>query len=85
MRVSVPTAEAVAGGLADEVRAIEARPLAGFFARHGELTRLSPLVRRMLANNPGPFTFTGTCTEADMQGFLKETYAIKKITNEYSN
>ena len=29
---------AVAGGLADEVRAIEARPLAGFFARHGELT-----------------------------------------------
>ncbi len=29
---------AVAGGLADEVRAIEARPLAGFFARHGDLT-----------------------------------------------
>jgi heptosyltransferase-2 len=29
---------AVAGGLADGVRAIEARPLAGFFARHGELT-----------------------------------------------
>jgi heptosyltransferase-3 len=29
---------AVAGGLVDEVRAIEARPLAGFFARHGELT-----------------------------------------------
>lgn len=29
---------AVAGGLADEVRAIEARPLAGFFARKGELT-----------------------------------------------
>ena len=29
---------AVAGGLADEVRAIEARPLAGFFARRGELT-----------------------------------------------
>jgi heptosyltransferase-2 len=29
---------AAAGGLADEVRAIEARPLAGFFARHGELT-----------------------------------------------
>jgi hypothetical protein len=29
---------AVAGGLADDVRAIEARPLAGFFARRGELT-----------------------------------------------
>jgi heptosyltransferase-2 len=29
---------AVAGGLANEVRAIEARPLAGFFARRGELT-----------------------------------------------
>lgn len=28
---------AVAGGLADEVHAIEARPLAGFFARHGVL------------------------------------------------
>ena len=29
---------AVVGGLADEVRPIEARPLAGFFARQGELT-----------------------------------------------
>jgi heptosyltransferase-2 len=28
---------AVAGGLADEVRSIEARPLAGFFARRGDL------------------------------------------------
>lgn len=28
---------AIAGGLVDEVRSIEARPLAGFFARHGEL------------------------------------------------
>ena len=28
---------AVAGGLADEVRSIDARPLAGFFARHGSL------------------------------------------------
>lgn len=28
---------AAAGGLADEVHAIEARPLAGFFARHGAL------------------------------------------------
>ncbi len=28
----------------------------------GELIRVSPLVRRMIAPNPGPFTFTGTCT-----------------------
>src|SRR6185436_3397048 len=29
---------AQAGGLVDEFRCIEARPLAGFFARHGALT-----------------------------------------------
>jgi glyoxylase-like metal-dependent hydrolase (beta-lactamase superfamily II) len=28
----------------------------------GELQTLTPLVRRMIAPNPGPFTFTGTCT-----------------------
>ena len=28
----------------------------------GELVRLSPLVRRMVAGNSGPMTFTGTCT-----------------------
>ncbi|MDR3463648.1 MAG: MBL fold metallo-hydrolase [Beijerinckiaceae bacterium] len=28
----------------------------------GRLTRLSPLVRRLVAPNPGPMTFTGTCT-----------------------
>ena len=28
----------------------------------GEVTHLSPLVRRVLAPNKGPFTFTGTCT-----------------------
>lgn len=27
----------------------------------GAITRLSPLVRRVVAPNPGPFTFTGTC------------------------
>ena len=27
----------------------------------GAVTRLSPLVRRVVAPNPGPFTFTGTC------------------------
>jgi ADP-heptose:LPS heptosyltransferase len=30
---------ALAGGLADEVRSIEARPLAGFFAQHGTLAQ----------------------------------------------
>jgi glyoxylase-like metal-dependent hydrolase (beta-lactamase superfamily II) len=28
----------------------------------GSLTRLTPLVRRLIANNPSPFTFTGTCS-----------------------
>lgn len=28
--------------------------------RYGEAERLSPLVRRVLARNPGPFTYTGT-------------------------
>ena len=27
----------------------------------GSVTRVSPLMRRLVANNPGPFTFTGTC------------------------
>ena len=31
-------------------------------AKPGEMTRLSPLVRRLIAPNGGPFTFTGTCT-----------------------
>ncbi len=33
-----------------------------FLGGPGELVRLSPLVRRMVAGNPGPMTFTGTCT-----------------------
>jgi glyoxylase-like metal-dependent hydrolase (beta-lactamase superfamily II) len=33
-----------------------------FMGAPGELVRLSPLVRRMAAGNPGPMTFTGTCT-----------------------
>jgi len=28
--------------------------------RHGEAVRLSPLVRRIVADNPGPFTYTGS-------------------------
>ncbi len=28
----------------------------------GELAQISPLVQRLVAPNPGPFTFTGTCT-----------------------
>jgi glyoxylase-like metal-dependent hydrolase (beta-lactamase superfamily II) len=31
-------------------------------ASAGELVRVSPLVRRLIANNPSPFTFTGTCS-----------------------
>jgi glyoxylase-like metal-dependent hydrolase (beta-lactamase superfamily II) len=30
--------------------------------KSGALTRVSPLVRRLVANNPSPFTFTGTCS-----------------------
>ena len=33
-----------------------------FSGAMGELVRLSPLVRRMVAGNAGPMTFTGTCT-----------------------
>jgi glyoxylase-like metal-dependent hydrolase (beta-lactamase superfamily II) len=31
-------------------------------AAAGELSRVSPLVRRLIAGNPSPFTFTGTCS-----------------------
>jgi len=34
----------------------------GFDGKPGELVRLSPRVRRMVAGNAGPMTFTGTCT-----------------------
>ncbi len=34
----------------------------GFDAPAGQMQRVSPLVRRLVAPNPGPFTFTGTCT-----------------------
>ena len=30
--------------------------------RYGEAVRVSPLIRRVIARNPGPFTFTGTGT-----------------------
>ncbi len=33
-----------------------------FDAPAGKLLRVSPLVRRLVAPNPGPFTFTGTCS-----------------------
>jgi glyoxylase-like metal-dependent hydrolase (beta-lactamase superfamily II) len=33
-----------------------------FEGEAGELVELSPLVRRMTVGNPGPMTFTGTCT-----------------------
>jgi glyoxylase-like metal-dependent hydrolase (beta-lactamase superfamily II) len=31
-------------------------------AQAGKVVAVSPLVRRVIAPNPGPFTFTGTCT-----------------------
>jgi glyoxylase-like metal-dependent hydrolase (beta-lactamase superfamily II) len=31
-------------------------------ARAGEVHQLTPFVRRIIAPNPGPYTFTGTCT-----------------------
>jgi glyoxylase-like metal-dependent hydrolase (beta-lactamase superfamily II) len=33
-----------------------------FPVKSGECVRISPLVRRIVANNPGPFTFKGTCS-----------------------
>ena len=33
-----------------------------FDAPYGEAVEVSPLIRRVLANNPGPFTFKGTST-----------------------
>ena len=29
---------------------------------HGVCKRLTPLIRRVICNNPGPFTYTGTTT-----------------------
>jgi hypothetical protein len=39
-----------------------------FSGAPGEVVRLSSLVRRIVAPNPGPMTFTGTCTYAVGQG-----------------
>lgn len=36
----------------------------------GSLARVSPLVRRLIANNPSPFTFTGTCSYLVGEGEL---------------
>ena len=33
-----------------------------FSGEAGEVAALTPLVRRVVAPNPGPFTFTGTCS-----------------------
>ena len=33
-----------------------------FDDKAGTVAQLSPLVRRLVCDNPGPFTFTGTCT-----------------------
>ena len=37
-------------------------------AASGVVTRLSPLIRRLIARNPSPFTFTGTCSYIVGQG-----------------
>ncbi len=34
----------------------------GFDVTPGAVEQVSPLVRRVIAGNPGPFTFTGTCS-----------------------
>ena len=34
----------------------------GFTSKPGETDRVSPLVRRIVAGNGGPYTFTGTCS-----------------------
>lgn len=39
-----------------------------FAVEPGRLLPLTPLVRRLVAPNPGPFTFTGTCTYVVGQG-----------------
>lgn len=43
---------------------------------HGRPDRLSPLVRRVIANNPGPFTFTGTGTYIVGSGMAGEVAVI---------
>lgn len=37
-------------------------------AKVGRLVSVAPGVRRIIANNPGPFTFTGTCTYVAGEG-----------------
>jgi glyoxylase-like metal-dependent hydrolase (beta-lactamase superfamily II) len=37
-------------------------PASAAAAPSGVVTRLSPLTRRLIAGNPSPFTFTGTCS-----------------------
>ncbi len=39
-----------------------------FDPQHGEAVGISPLVRRITCNNPGPFTFTGTASYIIGQG-----------------
>ncbi len=34
----------------------------------GRLDRVAPRIRRLVAPNPGPFTFTGTCTYVAGEG-----------------
>lgn len=52
------TQQSAAGAASPEPLKFDAR----FEGAPGELVRLSPLVRRMVAGNRGPMTFAGTCT-----------------------
>ena len=46
----------------DQNASIAAPDETGASPPEARLTRLSPLLRRVIANNGGPFTFTGTCS-----------------------
>src|SRR5437868_780378 len=43
-----------------------------FTAPYGVLETVSPLIRRIVAHNPGPFTFTGTGTYVVGHGTVEE-------------
>jgi glyoxylase-like metal-dependent hydrolase (beta-lactamase superfamily II) len=48
--------------MSDQADPVEISFNRNFEGAPGELVKLSPLVRRMVAGNAGPMTFTGTCT-----------------------
>lgn len=56
-KVGTCVAPGLSSGMADEIHFDRSHP-----GHYGCVVQLSPLVRRLVANNPGPFTFTGTVT-----------------------